>query len=394
MARKSKLTANEVVAVPSNDPAAEVSAPAHTVAHELSLRAPVDAPARGVAVVAQSAPATAEHHYVRLAILSGAVAVSMVALLVYAQQHAGKSDGLAVSALDTVRARVGSVVTSNVVAEPATAPAPLYLRNPLVATAAVVIDVTTGDVLYDARADDVLPLASLTKLMTAHVVASLMQGSDRVVITREALATEGYDSLREGEVWTVDALIDYMLITSSNKAARALRDAGQAALDAQYQHVDFIGYMNAASKRMGMQSTTFTSETGLDIERDTVATNFGSALDVATLLSYIVVHEPHLLEATEDERDRLTTLTGLEHTAVTTNKALADIPGLIGGKTGYTDVAGGNLAIAFDVEPGHPIVAVVLGSGKDERFSDMLTLVESVRNQFGVSGERLVRMPM
>jgi D-alanyl-D-alanine carboxypeptidase (penicillin-binding protein 5/6) len=143
-----------------------------------------------------------------------------------------------------------------------------------------------------------------------------------------------------------------------------------------------------------MHDTTFTNETGLDIEHDTVATNFGSARDVATLLTYIITHEPRLLEATEDDREKLYSVTGTVHTAVTTNKALADIPGLIGGKTGFTDVAGGNLAIAFDVEPGHSVVAVVLGSGKDERFSDMLTLVDSVRNQFGMIGERQAHMPL
>jgi D-alanyl-D-alanine carboxypeptidase (penicillin-binding protein 5/6) len=254
-----------------------------------------------------------------------------------------------------------------------------------------------------------MPLASITKVMTALAVKSLLHGSDSVRITEAAMQTEGYDALNVGEVWTVNTLVDYMLITSSNRAARALRDAGEKELRARSVNSEqstlnartnsqnvglFVDYMNATARRIGMTQTVFKNETGLDTNQDTVATNFGSAADVARLFAYVLANEPHLLEATENERDTLRSSNGAAHTAISTNKALAEIPGLIGGKTGFTDVAGGNLAIVFDVEQGHSIIAVVLGSGKDERFADMLTLVESVRNQFGVSSPKQVEMPI
>jgi D-alanyl-D-alanine carboxypeptidase len=273
-------------------------------------------------------------------------------------------------------------------------PPALYLRESLVAQAAVVVDTTNHALLYDYRANEALPLASITKVMTALAAKSLLQGNDSVRITEAAMQTEGFDALNLGEVWSVDTLVDYMLITSSNRAARALRDAGERELDNRKQGIDFIEYMNATAQRIGMTQSVFKNETGLDTNKDTVATNFGSAADVARLFAYVLTNEPHLLEATENERDTLRSSNGAAHTAISTNKALAEIPGLIGGKTGFTDVAGGNLAIAFDVEQGHPIIAVVLGSGKDERFTDMLTLVESVRSQFGVSSPKQVEMPM
>jgi len=56
---------------------------------------------------------------------------------------------------------------------------------------------------------------------------------------------------------------------------------------------------------------------------------------------------------------------------------LGAIPGIIMGKTGYTDLAGGNLAVVFDAGVGHPVVAVVMGSTQDGRFSDMKQLVSA-----------------
>jgi D-alanyl-D-alanine carboxypeptidase len=58
-----------------------------------------------------------------------------------------------------------------------------------------------------------------------------------------------------------------------------------------------------------------------------------------------------------------------------TDKA-TDIPGLIGGKTGYTDLAGGNLAIVFDADIGHPVIVVALHSTKEGRFEDVRALTE------------------
>jgi D-alanyl-D-alanine carboxypeptidase len=238
--------------------------------------------------------------------------------------------------------------------------------------------------------------------MTAFAALSLLDVGDRIPITSAAIQTEGFDTLTEGEVWQVGDLVDYMMLTSSNRAARALRDAGDAALRSRAPApttsvpttptTPFIAYMNATAQRLGLAHTTFTNETGLDI-RDTYATNFGSAHDVARLFMASLTQMPRVFSATESDSLALASRSAL-HEAVTTNKALADIPGLIASKTGFTDVAGGNLAIAFEVEQGRPIVIVVLASGKDERFTDVLTLVEAVRTAYGVTTVRAAPLPL
>lgn len=351
-----------------------------------------------------------EQHYVLFAVCTGLATCAVVGgMYAYASGLLGGQNGVAMFTEEVSQmqrgsgkhtAQIGGDATE---AETNALPPALYLRESLIAQSAIVFDAETGHVLYDYRASEAMPLASITKVMTALAITSLLQGSDTLTITQNAIETEGYDTLHVGEKWTVDDLVDFMLITSSNKAAQALHDAGRAELEsraetAQLGNLDprkdvFIEYMNVLAKRIGMQATTFTNATGLDTNNDTVATNFGSARDVAQLFAYILQHKPRLIEATKDDSSLLRSQTGMQHNAITTNKAISEIPGLIGGKTGFTDIAGGNLAVAFDVEPGHPVVLVVLGSGKDERFADILTLVASVRNYFGMRGVQQASLP-
>jgi len=84
---------------------------------------------------------------------------------------------------------------------------------------------------------------------------------------------------------------------------------------------------------------------------------------------------PNAVEATTYDSLTFTSLGGIRHHATNTNAAVGDVPGLIGSKTGFTDLAGGNLVVAFDAGLGHPIIAVVLGSSFDGRFDDMKKLV-------------------
>lgn len=351
--------------------------------------------------------------YLSIAGITAVLAASLVGALVYGDAHGGGMRTWMYGdthTSDTSREYGGRTDARRLLqsdrmvvgGDVGNAPERLYLPTTLVAKAAIVVDTTNDHVLYGVRSSEPQPLASLTKVMTAFAALSILQESD-VVVVPAALPDDGADGLAEGEKWTVKNLVDFMLVTSSNRAARALHAAGNASVerlhprstavqDVRTQSDFFLDYMNATAQRIGMHGATFKNESGLDIA-DTYATNFGSAADVATLFTYVLHTFPTMLEATEDDSVKISSLSAV-HTAVATNKALADIPGLVGGKTGFTDAAGGNLAIAFDVEPGHTIVAVVLGSGKDERFSDMRTLVEATRNAYGVATSKTVNLPM
>ncbi len=96
------------------------------------------------------------------------------------------------------------------------------------------------------------------------------------------------------------------------------------------------------------------------------------------LTAYLLRTKPELLAKTKDLVVSTDSLNA-SHIAENTNALVGMIPGLIASKTGYTDLAGGNLVIAFDAGIGHPAVVVVLGSTKDERFSDAIYLSEIAR---------------
>ena len=117
------------------------------------------------------------------------------------------------------------------------------------------------------------------------------------------------------------------------------------------------------------------NETGLD-EEVGISGAYGSAKDVATLFEYIIHVEPNLFSATTMESARISSFDA-SHAATNTNVIAARIPGLIASKTGFTDLAGGNLAIAFEAGPLHPVIVIVFGSTEEGRFADVETLVHA-----------------
>jgi len=99
-------------------------------------------------------------------------------------------------------------------------------------------------------------------------------------------------------------------------------------------------------------------------------------------MAYAIKSKYGVVEATARDNFFIYSLDSIRHTATNTNKVLGNIPGLIASKTGFTDLAGGNLVVAFDAGMMRPIIVVVLGSGIDERFEDIKKLVWASLNSF------------
>lgn len=241
------------------------------------------------------------------------------------------------------------------------------------ARAAVVYDITRDTFIYERNADAQLALASLTKIMLALVATREIPADTTVSITPEALKTEGDTGLRVGERWKLQDLIDATLIASSNDGAQAL-----ALAVGQGDAWKTVIAMNKLARAVDLPSMYFLNPTGLD-ESNTQAGAYGSAKDFARLLAYALKNQPDLLDGTARDGMLITSDSGIEHTAINTNEALGQIPGLIAGKTGTTDLAGGNLAVVFDMSIGRPIAIVVLGSTYEGRFEDVRTLVHLAR---------------
>ncbi len=242
------------------------------------------------------------------------------------------------------------------------------------AKAAYVYDMTTQKVLFAKNADMVLPLASLTKIMTAITALSMASPTTEITIHKEILTKIEDGGLAVDEKWSLKDLLRYTLVVSSNDGAAAIGEV--VSLTSQK---DFVYEMNTKAGELGLTQSRFLNESGLDMS-ETHAGAYGSVKDVATLLGYIVRNYPDVIEATKYSEINVTSLDGIVHNAKNTDIIATKIPNLLGGKTGYTDLAGGNLAVAFKADNGHTIEVVVMGSTYDGRFTDVANLVTFARS--------------
>ncbi|MEK7621830.1 MAG: hypothetical protein AAB415_01495 [Patescibacteria group bacterium] len=232
----------------------------------------------------------------------------------------------------------------------------------LEAKAALVYEPDTGRILYAKAEHERLPIASMTKLMTALTATELLPDSTVV-----PLAARHY---------RLKDLVALTLVSSSNPGALALASATADNLGR-----DLVAEMNTQAHSLGLNQTTFTNPTGLDLEGGE-AGSYSSAYDIARLFTHILTVRPELLAATRLAEIETGTIEGLRHRFQNTNEIVRDLPGLLGSKTGFTDIAEGSLVIAFDRGLNQPVVMVVLGSSEQGRFHDIKQLVETTIKSF------------
>ncbi len=255
----------------------------------------------------------------------------------------------------------------------------------ITATSAYVYDPIANKVLYTKNADEVRPIASLNKLMTAAVADTLLSGSKSlqkpIKVNTFMDANRADKALQPGTYWEVDDLITYMLVGSSNKAAESIASN-------LIPRESFMSLMNFTAKRFGLQNTTFHNPTGLTEQKIvrkhkvTVPSGHSTAKEVALMLWKIIESHPGLLEATQLAQVKFSN--GISAFAIdNTNKILSEFP-IVVGKTGFTEDAGGNLAVVLQkTQTSHAYVIVVLGSTPEGRFSDVAALASTTLSIVG-----------
>ena len=249
----------------------------------------------------------------------------------------------------------------------------------LEATAAFVYDVKGKKALYTKGSDTVLPLASITKIMTALVAHELIDENKKITVPKSAISQSGASGLDEGEIISAQSLSDYAMLASSNDAAYALASAVGAVIDTRNPNQTFVNAMNIRAKELGLGNFTFYNPTGLDIDANQAGA-LGTAREVTFLMEYILGNYPSILEPSTFTSTRVYNEAGSYHSAENTNPIVTRIPNLLGSKTGFTDLAGGNLTVAFDAGFNRPIIITVLGSSYEGRFSDVEKLVKAVED--------------
>ncbi len=241
----------------------------------------------------------------------------------------------------------------------------------LEAKAAYVFDLAEREPIFAFNPSAQLPLASLTKIMTAIVVKENFPEWLKISIPLEAVKQEGDSGFLVGERWKISDLADVMLISSSNDAAFAF-----AASLEKGNLPAFIALMNKKARELGLAQTYFLNPTGLDFSA-AVAGAFGSAKNAAELMAYGLKNYPSMFE--------ITGYGGLKvgsRRFKNTNKLVNKIPGIVAGKTGFSDLAGGNLVVVADLGLERPVAIVVLGSSEKGRFKDVKTLYEETLKYF------------
>lgn len=221
-----------------------------------------------------------------------------------------------------------------------------YAQPPEVSAAAVIIaDAETGAVVYEKRADDVLPVASVTKLVAAAALLETEVLDASVTVSAVDTVTLGRSGrLEPGQVYTRRELLFPLLLESSNDAAAALARTAAG---------DLVAAMNTRAVAVGASSAQFVDASGLSDK------NQASARDLLALMVYISAHHRHLID--------ITTLSQyLNHVnAWKNNSPVFNEVGYAGGKHGYTEAAGRTLVAQFDEELGsgeRRFHYVVLGS--------------------------------
>ncbi|MFA5131953.1 MAG: hypothetical protein WC444_01345 [Candidatus Paceibacterota bacterium] len=237
------------------------------------------------------------------------------------------------------------------------------------AKAYIVYDIVDEKIIASKNETAVLPLASISKIMMA-MTARIHHDMKTTVTIGKIVPQGGFDlGLKKGQTWKLSELLKYTLVFSSNDGAQAIANTFGG-------HALYVEQMNTDAALLGL-ALHFTDPAGLDVNGKLGGE--GTVLDVAKLLVAARKRFPELLDATTHARLTVTASTGKVSGIPNTNQVITNLSGAEASKTGFTDSAGGNLAVIVDITVGHPVAIVVLGSTRDERFSDVEILYNALR---------------
>ena len=236
-------------------------------------------------------------------------------------------------------------------------------------TSAVLMEAATGRVLYEQNADESLPPASVTKVMTLLLVMEALEKGnialDQMLTTSDNAASMGGSQifLEVGEQMRVEDLLKSVIISSANDAAVVLAEAIAGSEES------FVAMMNSRAAELGMKNTHFENTNGLD---DTVTNHVTSARDIAIMSRALIAHEK-ILEYSSIWMD---TVRNGEFGLTNTNRLVRFYSGATGLKTGSTSKAKFCIS-ATAKRDGMHLIAVIMGAPtRDIRNAEAAKLLD------------------
>ncbi len=246
------------------------------------------------------------------------------------------------------------------------------------ASSVIVMEPTTGEIIYERNSHERRHPASMTKIMTMLLVMEaiekdIIKWDDMVTVSSNASSMGGSQILLEtGEQMSVYDMFKGLAVASGNDAAVALAEkiAGTEEM--------FVKMMNDRAKELGLQDTNFKNCHGLD-----EANHYSTAYDMAIMAKELVKHTK-IFEFTSIYEDYLRKDTDRSFWLVNTNKLVRFYPGVDGLKTGYTSEAGFCITATANINDMR-IITVVMGEPDSEtRNKDVSSVFDYVYAQYGL----------
>lgn len=236
--------------------------------------------------------------------------------------------------------------------------------NPFPRAAAAYLVQVDGKPLWEKAATQRLPPASLTKLLTALLIAESVTQNDTVTVGRNAAQESGTRlGVRAGERFRVEDLLGAALLDSANDACRALAE------HADGTQARFVEHMNQRATQLGMRDSHFANACGHD-----AADHYSTARDLA-LLADAVLKNPRLTALTAKATLEIADLSGAHRFKLQNKNALIGrYPGTLGLKTGFTPQAGKCLIAYVRHEPVQVLLVMLNAPNRWWDASDILDL--------------------
>lgn len=227
-------------------------------------------------------------------------------------------------------------------------------------------------VLFQKNSKKILPIASVTKLMTALIIFENYDLSQKIVISENIANTEGdINNFKAGEAFYTKDLLYPLLMESSNASGKALSEI--------MGEENFVDLMNKRAKELGLLNTHFLNSTGLDPDNAKTLPNLSSAKDLVTLSSFLL-GKSVIWEILKTKEFELYQVNGSFHHKVKNTNEFLELPvqngwetKILGGKTGKTPLAKECFLLVLEGPRSNFLVNVILGS--QNRFEEMKTLI-------------------
>lgn len=231
-----------------------------------------------------------------------------------------------------------------------------------------VADLDNGTILAASDLDEIAPVASLVKLMTAVVATEKMNLESRIQVTSPTFVTSLIPRLFERSSVSMYSLLQLLLVESSNEAAETI--AGEVGRDS------FIEAMNTKARQLGMMNTVFVDPSGLSSE------NISSLNDLFILTKYIHDNKSFIFDITANE-ELSTVYTGGEFDGLVNFNEVKGMDSFVGGKVGETRAAGQTSISLHELKiDGEKRTLVVILLGSAARTGDIDTLISYIQNRY------------